>query len=393
MRPRTTQPALLPAPSSPHPPRPAPPREPTDAGPPPPHVSATSPSMCALGGHAPPHVSAKAPSRARRTTAPDGAPGRDHGTSGSPGGTELPRCCLGEIVAGGRSADARRIAPRLGGLSPRCCPRRPRRGCARCRRSCSCRVLAAPLLGLGGLGDHPGLRGDELELHVGAVTAERGGLDVVEAELAPSRSASSSPRRSAWRRPGHHDGRVDGLADHHVLGRDRGRALAAAPDEVVTRGDRHRQRLPGTCQVQASVATVRRLIVIGTSAPPAADVMHRRRDDVGVRARPVGSARTGSGGRRLLVRRSFLPLPFLPFLPWSVRGRRWARPDSPRPSHRPGWPVPAGLVLAVGRATEQAGEHDHQDQRDADHARGVGSSRPGPAAAHEVVRSTAWRSG
>src|SRR6478735_11709960 len=65
------------------------------------------------------------------------------------------------------------------------------------------------------------------------------------------------------------------------------------------------------CQVQASVTTVRRLIVIGTSAPPAADVragVATMSDSV---HGPVGSARTGSGGAVSTAR--FLP--FLPFLP------------------------------------------------------------------------------
>src|SRR6478609_6983738 len=66
------------------------------------------------------------------------------------------------------------------------------------------------------------------------------------------------------------------------------------------------------CQVQASVTTVRRLIVIGTSAPPAAVVragVATMSDSV---HGPVGSARTGSGGA-VSTGRFFLP--FLPFLP------------------------------------------------------------------------------
>src|SRR6478735_10600609 len=66
------------------------------------------------------------------------------------------------------------------------------------------------------------------------------------------------------------------------------------------------------CQVQASVTTVRRLIVIGTSAPPAAVVragVATMSDSV---HGPVGSARTGSGGA---VSTAGFFLPFLPFLP------------------------------------------------------------------------------
>ena len=66
------------------------------------------------------------------------------------------------------------------------------------------------------------------------------------------------------------------------------------------------------CQVQASVTTVRRLIVIGTSAPPAADVragVATMSDSV---HGPVGSARTGSGGAVSTVAFFLLFLPFLP---------------------------------------------------------------------------------
>src|SRR4051812_35633855 len=65
------------------------------------------------------------------------------------------------------------------------------------------------------------------------------------------------------------------------------------------------------CHVQASVTTVRRVTVMGTSAPPAADVragVATMSDSV---HGPVGSARTGSGGAVSTV----LFLFFLPFLP------------------------------------------------------------------------------
>ena len=66
------------------------------------------------------------------------------------------------------------------------------------------------------------------------------------------------------------------------------------------------------CQVHASVTTVRRLIVIGMSAPPGADVIAgvATMSD-GVQG-PVGSARTGSGGAVSCSRLFFLfllPLP------------------------------------------------------------------------------------